>query len=113
MITINITDARRCAVRPCGDGGDRRRVRPFFDTAKKNRGHPRMRKGRAAESRQQQSGPSALSFQDGGPPGLDLKLDGEASDRRRPGEPAEGPRYITRYRDNTPFCVSLRPWGWP
>lgn len=53
-------------------------------------------------------------FQDGGPPGLDLKLDGEASDCRRPGEPTKGSRYIQFSFDKTALCISLAllRWWW-
>lgn len=49
---------------------------------------------------QQQPEPSALSFQDGGPPRFNLKLDGEASNSRRPGKPAKGSRYLKSYLDS-------------
>lgn len=54
----------------------------------------------------------ARSFQDGGPPGLYLKLDGEASNSRRPGKPTKGSRYIVCRLSNLSMCVGVTVVKW-
>lgn len=59
------------------------------------------------------AGQAPLSLQDGGPPGFDPKLDGEASDRRRPGKSAEGSRYGTTCHTERLFgSYDKRPSGY-
>lgn len=62
---------------------------------------------RRSNCRQQQQTSPVLSFQDGGPPGLNIKLDGEASYSRRQGKPTKGPRYTLVWLYKHSICITI------